>query len=69
MKKLKLLGYVSAALISITLIPLASFAADCNRPPSGSGSSWTRAYEQWCRDCCGSVSGSGMRLLRLATGA
>ncbi len=62
MKKLKLLGYVSAALISVILSPLPSFAADCNRPPSGSGSSWARAYEQWCRDCCGSVSGSGMRL-------
>lgn len=62
MKTLKLLGFLSAALISISLIPLSSFAADCNRPPSGSGSSWARAYEQWCRDCCGSVSGSGPRM-------
>ncbi|NTW17845.1 MAG: hypothetical protein HGA41_10380 [Syntrophaceae bacterium] len=46
MKKLKLLGYVSAALISIILIPLPSFSADCNRPPSGSGSSWARACGQ-----------------------
>ena len=62
MKTLKLLGSLSVALISISLISLPSFAADCNRPPSGSGSSWARAYEQWCRDCCGSVSGSGPRL-------
>jgi hypothetical protein len=62
MKTLKLLGSLTAALISISLISLPSFAADCNRPPSGSGSSWARAYEQWCRDCCGSVSGSGPRL-------
>jgi hypothetical protein len=46
MKSMKLPGFVSVVLVSILLIPLPSFAADCNRPPSGSGSSWARAYEQ-----------------------
>ena len=62
LKPMKFTGFVSAVLVLILLIPLPSLAADCNRPPSGSGSSWARAYEQWCRDCCGSVSGSGPRM-------
>jgi hypothetical protein len=46
MKKMKFPGFLAAALVSMLLIPLPSLAADCNRPPSGSGSSWARAYEQ-----------------------
>jgi hypothetical protein len=55
MKLLKVLGFISAALI---VFPHLCFA-DCSSPPRGFGSSWARQYKQWCESCGGTYSSRG----------
>ncbi len=43
----------------LLFLPTISFAVDCNRPPSGFGGSWARAYKQWCESCGGTYSSRG----------
>jgi len=49
----------SAILLAISLAASSStFAVDCNRPPSGSGGNWARAYASWCQQCGGTYNPS-----------
>lgn len=54
--------YVFIIMVAIVCIlvspPTISFAVDCNRPPTGFGGSWARAYASWCQQCGGSYNSS-----------
>ncbi|OPY79823.1 MAG: hypothetical protein A4E64_00283 [Syntrophorhabdus sp. PtaU1.Bin058] len=50
---------VVRTILFLLFLPTITFAVDCNRPPSGFGGSWARAYKQWCESCCGTFSSSG----------